>query len=96
MLHHEMDVVKRGMGHGDLSMESFSQVWDECYSQVLYLPNQGRYTRANLATKKERIESLDKKLEVGIFCITFCYVRTLLNQLYLGTCYTSFMNNVKP
>lgn len=63
MLNHEMDVVKRGMGHGDLSMEAFSQVWEECYSQVLYLPGQNRYTRANLATKKERIESLDKKLE---------------------------------
>ena len=75
MLHHEMDVVKRGMGHGDLSMEAFSQVWDECYSQVLYLPSQGRYTRANLATKKERIESQDKKLEVGS-------VRTL--SLYYG------------
>ena len=64
MLNHEMDVVKRGMGHGDLSMEAFSQVWEECYSQVLYLPGQNRYTRANLASKKERIESLDKKLEV--------------------------------
>lgn len=63
MLNHEMDVVKRGMGHGDLSMEAFSQVWEECYSQVLYLPGQNRYTRANLASKKERIESLDKKLE---------------------------------
>ena len=64
MLHHEMEVVKRGMGHGDLSMEAFSQVWEECYSQVLFLPGQVRYTRANLASKKERIESLDKKLEV--------------------------------
>ena len=67
MLQHEMEVVKRGMGHGDLSMEAFSQVWDECYSQVLYLPSQNRYTRANLASKKDRIESLEKRLEVTIF-----------------------------
>lgn len=32
--------------------------------QVLYLPSQNRYTRANLASKKDRIESLEKKLEV--------------------------------
>ncbi|XP_060551869.1 cell division cycle 5-like protein [Ruditapes philippinarum] len=63
LLHQEMEVVKRGMGHGDLSLEAFSQVWDECYSQVLYLPSQGRYTRANLASKKDRIESLEKRLE---------------------------------
>ena len=64
MLQYEMDVVKQGMSHGDLTIQSYSQVWEECYSQVLYLPSQNRYTRANLASKKDRIESLDKKLEV--------------------------------
>lgn len=91
-----MEVVKAGMGHGDLSMEAYSQVWEECYGQVriatsyrisshlkrstsvfsscdslfslfpqvLYLPGQNRYTRANLASKKDRIDSLEKKLEV--------------------------------
>jgi pre-mRNA-splicing factor CDC5/CEF1 len=33
------------------------QVWEECLAQVLYLPSQQRYTRANLASKKDRIES---------------------------------------
>lgn len=61
----EMEVVKAGMGHGDLSMEAYSQVWEECYGQVLYLPAQNRYTRANLASKKDRIESLEKKLDVN-------------------------------
>jgi pre-mRNA-splicing factor CDC5/CEF1 len=31
--------------------------------KVLYLPSQNRYTRANLASKKDRIESAEKKLE---------------------------------
>ncbi|XP_072292722.1 cell division cycle 5-like protein [Eucyclogobius newberryi] len=61
----EMEVVKAGMGHGDLSMEAYSQVWEECYGQVLYLPAQNRFTRANLASKKDRIESLEKRLEVN-------------------------------
>uniref|UniRef100_A0A3Q2VT78 Cell division cycle 5-like protein n=1 Tax=Haplochromis burtoni TaxID=8153 RepID=A0A3Q2VT78_HAPBU len=61
----EMEEVKGGMGHGDLSMEAYSQVWEECYGQVLYLPTQNRYTRANLASKKDRIESLEKKLNVN-------------------------------
>lgn len=65
LLLQEMEVVKHGMGHGDLSMEAYNQVWEECYSQVLYLPGQSRYTRANLASKKDRIDSLEKKLEMN-------------------------------
>lgn len=63
ILKQEMQVVKGGMAHGDLSLESYSQVWQECLSQVLYLPSQNRYTRANLASKKDRIESFEKRLE---------------------------------
>lgn len=63
ILHDEMEVVKQGMGHGDLSLEAYTQVWEECLAQVLFLPSQNRYTRANLASKKDRIESLDKRLE---------------------------------
>lgn len=59
----EMEFVKKGMGHGELSLEAYSQVWEECLAQVLFLPSQNRYTRANLASKKDRIESLEKRLE---------------------------------
>ena len=58
-----MDVVKQGMLHGDLSLDAYTQVWEECLAQVLYLPAQNRYTRANLANKKDRIESMEKSLE---------------------------------
>ncbi|XP_039278089.1 cell division cycle 5-like protein [Nilaparvata lugens] len=63
MLKKEMEVVKQGMSHGELSLESFSQVWDECFSHVLFLANQNRYTRVRLASKKDRLESLEKRLE---------------------------------
>jgi pre-mRNA-splicing factor CDC5/CEF1 len=63
MLEAEMEVVKLGMGHGELSLEAYTQVWEECLAQVLFLPSQNRYTRANLASKKDRIESLEKRLE---------------------------------
>ncbi|XP_050079283.1 cell division cycle 5-like protein [Anopheles maculipalpis] len=65
MLTAEMGIVKQGMAHGDLSLESYTQVWQECLSQVLYLPSQNRYTRANLASKKDRIESAEKRLEIN-------------------------------
>ena len=61
----EMEVVKQGMSHGELSSEAYNQVWEECYSQVLSLIAQSRYTRANLASKKDRIESLEKRLEIN-------------------------------
>ena len=64
LLKQEMDYVKHKMNHGDLSAQAYTQVWEECYSQVLFLPSQNRYTRANLASKKDRIESLEKRLEV--------------------------------
>jgi len=60
-----LEVVKTGMGHGELSIDSYTQVWEECYAQVLFLPGQQRYTRASLASKKDRIESADKKLEMN-------------------------------
>lgn len=63
MLSKEMEVVKKGMNHGDLPAEAYTQVWEECLSQVLFLPNQNRYTRANLASKKDRLESAEKRLE---------------------------------
>ncbi|XP_072035693.1 cell division cycle 5-like protein [Amphiura filiformis] len=65
LLQAEYDVVKQGMGHGNLPLDAFTQVWEECQSQVLYLPGQNRYTRANLASKKDRIESAEKKLETN-------------------------------
>ena len=53
------------MGHGDLSLEAYTQVWEECYSQVIFLPSSNKFTRANVTSRKEKIESLEHKLEVN-------------------------------
>ncbi|XP_030380108.1 cell division cycle 5-like protein [Scaptodrosophila lebanonensis] len=63
MLNAEMELVKEGMSHGELPLDVYGQVWQECLGQVLYLPSQHRYTRANLASKKDRLESAEKRLE---------------------------------
>ena len=34
LLKKEMEFVKVKMGHGDLPIESYSKVWEECYNQV--------------------------------------------------------------
>lgn len=59
-----MNNVKKTMGHQDINVDVYSKVWDECYSQILFLPSKNRFTRANTASKKDRIESAEQKLEV--------------------------------
>ncbi|CAG4918817.1 unnamed protein product [Colias eurytheme] len=63
LLRREADAVRAGMAHGDLGIDAYTQVWEECLAQVLFLPGQNRYTRANLASKKDRLESAEKRLE---------------------------------
>ncbi|KAF6779898.1 hypothetical protein AHF37_00580 [Paragonimus kellicotti] len=63
LLNSEMAVVRTGMNHGELSAEAYAKVWHECLSQVLYLPAHRRYTRANLVSKRDRIESHEKRLD---------------------------------
>jgi hypothetical protein len=64
LLDAEMNLVKKTMGHADINLDVYAKVWDECYSQVLFLPSKNRFTRANAASKKDRIESAEQKLEV--------------------------------
>lgn len=33
----EMEIVKSKMAHGDLAIESYTKVWEECYAQVLWI-----------------------------------------------------------
>jgi len=60
-----MEVVKHGMNHGEISLDTYSTVWEECYKQVLFIPGVNKYTRASMASNKDRLESLEKKLQVG-------------------------------
>lgn len=63
MITDEMQIVKDGMAHGELSLDAYTTVWEECLGQILYLEPQKRYTRATLAIKKDRIEAYGRKLE---------------------------------
>jgi len=66
-----MEIVKHGMNHGELSLDTYSTVWEECYKQVLFIPALNKYTRASMASSKDRLESLEKKLQVHTYvCIS--------------------------
>ena len=36
LLQKEMEFVKQRIGHGDLHLDSYSKVWEECYAQVSF------------------------------------------------------------
>jgi len=36
-----MKVVREAMGHGDLTNEAYSQVWEECLAQVSNMRREG-------------------------------------------------------
>lgn len=65
ILNSEIETVKSAMGHGELTTDVYTRVWEECFGQLLFLPNQQRYTRSALANKKDRLESLEKRLEIN-------------------------------
>lgn len=67
LLAEEIPTIRRAMGHGELTEEAYVQVWEECYAQVLYIPNSNRFTRASVTSRKDKIESAEKKLEVNRF-----------------------------
>uniref|UniRef100_H2ZJW0 Cell division cycle 5-like protein n=1 Tax=Ciona savignyi TaxID=51511 RepID=H2ZJW0_CIOSA len=57
LLEKETEIVKGAMQHGNVSLD--------VYTKVLYVPSENRYTRANRASKKDRIEALEKQLETN-------------------------------
>ena len=64
-----MEIVKHGMNHGEISLETYSTVWEECYKEVLFIPAVNKYGRSSMASSKDRLESLEKKLQVCTFCL---------------------------
>jgi pre-mRNA-splicing factor CDC5/CEF1 len=65
LLKREVETVKKGMNHGDLTLDAYSQVWEECYREVMFNVGQSKYTRASMSSKKDRIEFLEKALDVN-------------------------------
>ena len=62
LIREEEHVVREAMEHGDITQEGYTDVWEDCFKQVLYLPSQNKYTRASMAYSKDKVESLEKKL----------------------------------
>ena len=58
------------MGHGEVSEQAYTQVQEECYQEVLFIPSLNQYTRASMAFTRDRLDSLEKKEEATGYSIT--------------------------
>jgi pre-mRNA-splicing factor CDC5/CEF1 len=56
-------VVREGMGHNDIVKPNYDKVWNDCYSEVLFVPSLSHYTRASIASTKDRLEGFELILE---------------------------------
>lgn len=65
VLQDEMTLVKETIGHGDVSLQTYDAVWEECNAQILYLPNEKRFTRSNIVNKKVKCESMEHALNTN-------------------------------
>ena len=65
LLREEMQHVRDKMDHGEIPIQTYNAVWEECLSQVLHIPSQGKIVRANVASKKDRIDNLERRLELN-------------------------------
>ena len=63
LLKEEASLVKKKMAHGDIGLDSYTTVWEECLSQVLFLKQQGKVVRSSHASKKDQKDALERKLE---------------------------------
>ena len=53
------------MNHEDICDDDYCKIWNECYSEILFIPSQNRYTRSSMASSKDKLESLEIKLQVN-------------------------------
>lgn len=63
LIREEEAYVQEKMGHGEVTFDTYNQVRDQCLAQLLFVPSANKFTRTNMATKKDKIESLEKRLE---------------------------------
>ncbi|CAL8087506.1 unnamed protein product [Orchesella dallaii] len=64
LLEAEMKTVEKAMEH-DVTFPTYTQVWEECLSQVMFVPSENSFKRMSLVPKKDKIESMEMELDVN-------------------------------
>ena len=62
LLNEEMIVVREGMAHGEVTIESYTEEWDKCWNELMFVPSEGRYKPKRYVSKKDKVEAAETKL----------------------------------
>lgn len=70
MLAEEMVLVREGMGlgggkgegTGEVSIESYTEEWDKCWNELMFVPSEGRFKPKRYVSKKDKVEAAETKL----------------------------------
>lgn len=58
---------------GDVALPVYDTLWNECVKDICFVPSQHRYGRAALLSQRERVESLERELQVcPCECVRVC------------------------
>ena len=86
LLQEEMQVVKTGMGHKELTGAEYGSIWEECYREVVYVPSQSRYTRASLARYTRTLFVVYTVMCIMMYSlVVWCELHTYYGILMLST-----------
>ena len=62
LLKEEMILVREGMAHGEVTIESYTEEWDKCWNELMFVPSEGRYKPKRYVSKKDKVEAAETKL----------------------------------
>lgn len=62
LLKEEMMVVREGMAHEDVTLQSYTEEWDKCWNELMFVPSEGRYKPKRYVSKKDRVEACETKI----------------------------------
>lgn len=62
LLKEEIILVREGMGHGEVTIQSYSEEWDKCWNELMFVPSEGRYKPKRYVSKKDKVEAAETKL----------------------------------
>ncbi|XP_063931658.1 cell division cycle 5-like protein [Zophobas morio] len=63
VLRNEMSLVKYGMNHKEVDMETYSKLWEECKEDITFVPSQRRYARASFVSANDKLAALEDEFQ---------------------------------
>ena len=76
MLEAEIQSIQKDQAANSLSSEEFAKIWEDCSSELVFIPSQQKYGKFSTSSKADKIESLRNQLEVPFLSFLFFFLET--------------------